>query len=142
LRGVPMRQQAMLACRNPNPLRKDPRMSPADPDRRFLWHLMEHGTHVLYITMGLDADAFGESTQVRLAAERGLDIMARAAARVSTAFKVAHPGVDWPRLAAVGATLDYPDGTPDDGLVWDFLREALPKTLEYLDRLLDGQGGP
>jgi uncharacterized protein with HEPN domain len=116
-------------------------MTRNDQDYRFLWHLMEHATHVLYIVMGLDAEAFTESTQVRLAAERCLDIMARAAGRITPAFKAAHPRVDWPRIAAVGATLDYPGGTPDDALVWEFLRRDLPGMLEYLDTALGPRAG-
>jgi uncharacterized protein with HEPN domain len=98
--------------------------------------MLEHATHVLYIVLGLDADTYAESIQVRLAAERGLDILGRAAARVSLPFKAAHPEIPWQRIAAVGATLAYPDGTPDDDLVWGFLRQDLPRLMESLEPLI------
>lgn len=111
-------------------------MASSNGDSRYLWHMLEHATHVLYIVMGLDVDTYADAIQVRLAAERGLDILARAAQRVSPEFKAAHPEVPWQRIAQVGAALDYPEGTPDDDLVWGFLRQDLPGLMERLEPLV------
>jgi uncharacterized protein with HEPN domain len=107
-------------------------------DIRYLWHMFEHATHVLYILLGMDLDTYVDTIQVRLATERGLDIIGRAAARVTDAFKRSHGEIPWQRIAAVSATLSYPDGTPDDDLVWDFLRRDLPKIMEYVEPLIGG----
>ncbi len=111
-------------------------MTASPQDSRYLWHMLEHATHVLYIVLGLDVDTYAESIQVRLAAERGLDILGRAAAYVSSEFQAAHPEIPWHRIAAVHATLDYPNGTPDDDRVWAFLREDLPGLMESLEPLI------
>jgi uncharacterized protein with HEPN domain len=116
-------------------------MSTNPDDTRYLWHMLEHATHVQYIVLGLDPDTYAESIQVRLAAERGLDILSRAAARVSARFKVAHPEIPWLRVMAVGATLAYPEGTPDDDLVWSFLRRDLPHLMESLEPLIGTSTG-
>lgn len=111
-------------------------MSTDPRDNRYLWHMFEHATHALYVVMGLDLETYQESVQARLAAERGLDIFGRAAARLSEAFKRAHGEIPWRRIAAVAAALDYPDATPDDALVWEFLRRDLPRILEHLEPLI------
>src|SRR5689334_16455613 len=105
-------------------------------DNRYLWHMLEHATHVQYIVLGIDFDTFQDSTQVRLAAERAVDIIGRAATRVSESFKTDHGEIPWHRIATVAATLAYPDGEPNDELVWDFLREDLPGIMENLEPLI------
>lgn len=116
-------------------------MSTDSHDSRYLWHMLEHATHVQYIVLGLDADTYAESIQVRLAAERGLDILSRAAERVSAPFKAAHPELPWQRIAALADTLAYPDGMPDDELVWSFLRQDLPHLMESLEPLIGASTG-
>src|SRR5262245_52106414 len=111
-------------------------MPTSSNDNRYLWHMLEHATHVQYILLGIDFDTFQDSTQVRLAAERAVDIIGRAAARISDPFKQAHGEIPWQRIATVAGTLAYPDGTPDDELVWDFLREDLSGIMEHLEPLI------
>jgi uncharacterized protein with HEPN domain len=116
-------------------------MRSSAPDARFLWHMLEHATHVLYIVLGLDLDTYADSIQVRLAAERGLDIVGKAAERVSAACKAAHPEIPWQRIAAVAAALAYPDGSADDHLVWSFMRHDLPQVVELLEPLIGSPTG-
>jgi uncharacterized protein with HEPN domain len=111
-------------------------------DNRYLWHMFEHATHALYVVMGLDLETYQESIQARLAAERGLDIFSRAAARLSQAFKQSHGEIPWQRIAMVAATLDYPDAAPDHALVWGFLRRDLPRIMEHLEPLIGGNREP
>ena len=115
-------------------------MRPEPEDQRLLWHMMEYGTHALYSITGLDSDAYADAVQPRLAAERSLDILSRAAARVSTPFQAAYPEIPWQRIAEMARTLDYPDGEPDDEQVWAFLRKELPGMMERIDLLLSGPG--
>ena len=111
-------------------------MRPEPEDQRLLWHMMEYGTHALYSITGLDADAYTEAVQPRLAAERSLDILGRAASRVSATFQSANPEIPWRRIAEMARMLDYPDGEPDDEQVWAFLRQELPGMMEHIDALL------
>ncbi|HEX7929131.1 MAG TPA: HepT-like ribonuclease domain-containing protein [bacterium] len=114
--------------------------SPPD-DNRYLWHMLEHATHVQYIVLGIDFDTFQDSTQVRLAIERAVDIIGRAAGRISGRFKTAHREIPWQRIATVAGTLAYPEGEPNDELVWDFLRGDLPGIMETLEPLIQRLGG-
>lgn len=111
----------------------------AQDDNRCLWHMFENATHVLYIVMGLDLDTYVDTIQVRLATERGLDLFGRAAACLSPGFRDAHGDLPWARIAAVTATLAYPEGSGDDELVWDFLRKDLPPIMERLETLIGQQ---
>lgn len=116
-------------------------MTPSPSDRRFLWHMLEHATHVAYITLGVDLDTYEDTVQLRLAAERGLDIFCRAAANLTPSFRDAHGDIPWQRIAAVAAVLDYPKAAPDDEMVWAFVRKELPRVMEHLEPLMGAGAG-
>jgi uncharacterized protein with HEPN domain len=65
---------------------------------------------------------------LRGAVERHIEIIGEAAARVSRAFRAAHPDIPWRRIIAQRNILAHEYGEIDDALVWRVAIARLPRT--------------
>ena len=96
-------------------------------------------------TAGLSFDKFRDSQLHFYAVTRALEIISEASRRLSDALKARHPGIPWPKVAAIGNILrrEYENVAHD--VLWHVVRDNLPELEaicreEFANEQAGGQG--
>jgi uncharacterized protein with HEPN domain len=90
----------------------------------------------LDFTQGTTFEDYSRNRMQQLAVERALEIVGEAANRVSTAFQEAHPEIPWRKIVAQRNVLVHEYGEIEHALIWDLVREHLPRLAHRLRSLL------
>ena len=77
------------------------------------------------VTDEIDLVAFEKDWRPQMIVERALEIISEASRHLPDALKRRHPGIPWPRIAAIGNRLrhEYDGVLPD--ILWKVAREDL-----------------
>ena len=88
-------------------------------------HMIEAIERIRAVTDEIDLATFEGDWRPRMIVERGLEIVSEASRHLPDDLKSRHPGIPWPRIAAIGNRLrhEYDDVLPD--ILWKVAREDL-----------------
>jgi predicted nucleotidyltransferase/uncharacterized protein with HEPN domain len=106
---------------------------PSNRDLGYLWDLRETAVHAVEIFGKTTLDEVGRSEMMQLALQRLVDLVQRAAAKLSLPFRQAHPEIDWQALIDMPEHLEI-GGQPLDA---DGLFACVRDRLLPLPGLLD-----
>ena len=111
-------------------------MQPDQRDASYLWDMLEASRQVLDFTHGLTFAEYSQNPMLYLAVERAIQIIGEAANRVSPGFQQAHPEIPWRQIVAQRNVLVHEYGDVDPALIWDLVREHIPRLADQLDDLV------
>ena len=78
---------------------------------------------------------------LRRAVERSIQIIGEASAKISKAFREAHPDVPWRPITAQRHILVHDYGEIDDEKIWRVATHYVPKLIEQIAPLLPAEHG-
>src|SRR5687767_12271994 len=105
-------------------------------DAAYLWDMRRSARTVSDFVADASFADYMENHQLRLAVERGLEIIGEAAGRVSSAFRAEHPEIPWRDMVGLRNVLAHDYAEIVDQQVWDVAFERLPELISHLDALL------
>jgi uncharacterized protein with HEPN domain len=111
-------------------------MRPEKRDRAYLWDMREFARDSLKLVQRISFARLEGDMMRRRALERSLELLGKAARRVSDAGKLEHPAIGWGALVGLRNVLAHDYGEIDHGLLYDNAREKIPLLLMELDRIL------
>jgi uncharacterized protein with HEPN domain len=99
-------------------------MPSKNPAQR-LRDIVENIDAIAAFTAGMTLEDFMRDRKTIYAVTRALEIISEAARRLPDDFKVNHPAVDWPAVAAAGNVYRHEYEVVDDRLVWYTIQHGL-----------------
>ena len=84
---------------------------------------------------GVDFDLFAMQSEKQSAVLHQLMVLGEAAKRLSSEFRLAHPGIPWSGMAGMRDRLIHAYDEVDLKLVWEAVTEVLPSVVKYLGEL-------
>src|ERR1700674_4936858 len=111
-------------------------MQPDDRDAAYLWDVREHARRVQQITAGVSLAEYAADQTLRMAVERGIEIIGEAARNVSPGFRQQHPQIPWKRIIGQRNVLIHEYGAVIDGLVWQTASTDVPELILLLEPLI------
>jgi len=111
-------------------------MQPDQRDTSYLWDMLEAVRQIFDFTRGVTFSEYSQNPMLYLAVERAIQIVGEAANRVSPGFQQAHPEIPWRKIVAQRNVLVHEYGDVDPALIWDLVREHLPRLADRLEDLV------
>lgn len=102
----------------------------------FLEHILESIEEIEKTTRRVTKRQFLRTVYVQDAVLRRLEVIGEAAKNVSPAFRVKHPSIPWRRIAGLRDVLIHQYFGVDLELVWEIVRNELPKLKKDIRGLL------
>jgi uncharacterized protein with HEPN domain len=111
-------------------------MQPEERDAAYLWDMLQASRDILEFARGVSQNEYGSNKMLRMAVERGFQILGEAARRVSESFKAAHPEIPWSSIVGHRNVIvhDYADLSPKR--IWEVIEDDLPGLAQNLERLI------
>jgi len=106
--------------------------SSAEQDRVTLRQMFEHAKEAVALAGNRDRQDLESNRVIGLAVVRILEIIGEAARRISPETTATHPQVPWAQLIGLRNRLIHGYDSVDMGIVWQILREDLPRLIEDL----------
>jgi uncharacterized protein with HEPN domain len=111
-------------------------MSPEDKDLAYLWDMLDAAKTVARIFEATTERAWDENETLRLAVERGVEIVGEAARRVSKTYQKQHPEIPWRRIIGQRNVLAHEYGDIDYKQLFDTAKRDIPVLIAQLEKLL------
>ena len=113
-------------------------MRPEERDPAYLWDMLDAARAAVRFTGELSMDQFlaDEGEVVRLAVERGLEILGEAARRVSAGFRQAHSEIPWKDIVGLRNVISHQYDRVDYAAIFRIVREQVPALVETLESLM------
>ncbi|MDA8078621.1 MAG: DUF86 domain-containing protein [Nitrospiraceae bacterium] len=111
-------------------------MRPDERDAAYLWDMMEAAKTVLDFTRDQTFDRYQQDKKLRLAVERGIEIIGEAAARVSGEFRDAHQEISWKAIIGQRNVLVHEYGEIKHERIWAVASQRIPELLRLLEPLI------
>jgi uncharacterized protein with HEPN domain len=111
-------------------------MQLGERDKGYLWDMCENALVVYRLAENRSSEEFAPGSILRLAIERGVEIIGEAARRVSPECRAADAEIPWRALIAQRNILGHEYGQIDDALLWRAATEYSPGLVEVIDALL------
>ncbi len=91
---------------------------------------------ILEFTRGVSLGDYNSNKMLRMAVERGFQVLGEAARRVTESFKAAHPEIPWSSIVGHRNVIvhDYADLSLKR--IWEVVKDDLPELAQSLDRLI------
>ena len=102
-----------------------------------LRHMLDHAREAVELVSGLQRHNLTEDRVLSLAVVRLLEIVGEAAARVSPAFRDAHPEAPWRSIVGMRNRLIHGYDDVDFDILWTILRQDLPPLIKTLELILE-----
>ena len=106
--------------------------------------------HILEAIREIEGFAAGKSLQdyldqawLRLATQRGIEIVSEASRRIPADLKAKHPEIPWPDIAGIGNVLRHGYDSLDHAVIWGVVEihlQPLKAAVEAMLREVEGQG--
>lgn len=111
-------------------------MQPEERDAAYLWDMLQASQNILDFTRGVSPAEYSSNKMLRMAVERGFQILGDAARRVTESFKAAHPEIPWSAIVGHRNVIvhDYADLSPKR--IWEVVEDDLPGLALTLERLI------
>jgi len=93
--------------------------------------IVESIDNIASFVMDMDLEAYRNDLKTKSAVERQLQIIAEAAIRLGEEAETICPGPDWRGVRGMGNFLRHEYHKVDDKIVWDTVKDELPKLRSY-----------
>jgi hypothetical protein len=111
----------------------------SDPgNKAYLLDMQEFAGVVLGYVDGKTEQDFLSDRQLRDAVAYNLQVVGEAAYKVSDAFKLAHPEVDWFKIAGLRHRIVHDYRRIDDETLWRITQKYVASLVEQLKKILAG----
>ena len=114
-------------------------MAVEERDKAYLADMLAAARDARMLAGDLSYDALMADVRTRLALERALEIIGEAARRVSTATREANLQIPWKGIIGTRNALAHQYGAIDYRRLHATARDAVPRLIEALERLLRKQ---
>ena len=111
-------------------------MTPEERDAAYLWDMLEYARHCVTILANTTEKDWHRNLAVRLAIERGLEIVGEAARQVSAAFQDQHPEIPWRNIIGQRNILAHDYGQIDHNRLYKTATQDIPPLIRQLKALL------
>jgi len=111
-------------------------MSPESRDLAYLWDMLEYAKSVGEIMAGQSPHGWSHNITVRLAIERGLEIIGEAARRVSETFREQYGDIPWQDIIGQRNILAHEYGKIDYEILYETVVRDIPTLVKQLQALL------
>jgi len=111
-------------------------MKPGDTDAANLHDMLEVALEACELVADIQAEAFQNDRARRRALERMLELIGKAARRVTIDFQATHPEIRWRRIIGQHNILAHGYGRIDPKLLYQTAREDMPSLIAALERTL------
>jgi uncharacterized protein with HEPN domain len=102
----------------------------------YLQHILDETRYLLGVSEGVDLSAFQKDETLKRAVVRSLEIIGEAVKNLPDDFKLAHPQIEWRKIAATRDRLIHGYFSVDFEIVWDVVVNKIPALDEEIKRLL------
>ena len=102
----------------------------------FLNHILEEINYVSSHTKDLSEEEFLEDDTLTRAVVRSLEIIGEATKKLPPDFKSQYPNVEWKKMAGTRDILIHEYFGVDWEIVWDIIKNKLPKLQEGIEIIL------
>ena len=118
-------------------------MRPEGRDRACLWDMLAAAREAQEHVQGLTFEQYIIDLKARRAIERTLEIIGEAASKVSEAFYIAHPEIDWRRIKGLRNIISHEYDKVRHDLLWAVVKTDLPVLIARLETIhLDPNDNP
>lgn len=111
-------------------------MRPEERDPAYLWDMLEAAREVEAMLNGRPLQDFLSDRILLRATERGVELIGKAARRVSPSYQGAHPEIPWRRVIGQRNILAHEYGRIDHALLYKTAVEDVPELIARLQVLL------
>jgi uncharacterized protein with HEPN domain len=111
-------------------------MSPEERDPAYLLDMLLAARDVSAFVEGRTFEQYLENRQLRLAVERGLEIIGEASRRVSASFKASHPEIPWREVIGLRNVLAHEYGEVKQDRIWEIATRSVPGLIRRLEPLV------
>jgi uncharacterized protein with HEPN domain len=101
--------------------------------------MIESREHAIDFTRGMELAAFVADARTRSAVQREVFVLGEAAKRIPPEVRGRQPAIDWKGLAGLRDILAHQYFRIDDAIVWDVVRNELPRLLPLLRGLVEAE---
>jgi uncharacterized protein with HEPN domain len=111
-------------------------MKPGDRDAANLRDMLEAAREARELVSEIRAEAFLHDRVRRRALERMLELVGKAARRITPEFRTAHPQIEWRRIVGQRNVLAHEYGRIKPELLYRTAREDMPSLIAALEHVL------
>lgn len=111
-------------------------MQPEERDVAYLWDMLQTASDILEFTQGLTFAEYASNKMLRMAVERGFQILGDAARRVNEQFKAEHPEIPWSAVVKHRNVVVHDYADLSLGRLWEVVQRDLPVLVRNLQPLI------
>jgi uncharacterized protein with HEPN domain len=113
-----------------------------EEDASYLWDMLQAAHDILEFTEGASFAEYRSNKMMRMATERGFQIMGEAARRVSESFRSEHPEIPWSSIVGHRNVIVHDYADLSMGRVWEVIQRDLPALVQSLERFISIEPPP
>ena len=114
-------------------------MRPENRNLGYLWDMLESAAAIAGKLKDVELPQYLANEDLRLLAERRIEIIGEAARRLSEPFRLAHPEIPWRLIIGMRNVLVHEYDEIDHERVWRLVKEEMPLLIEKIRALLRPQ---
>lgn len=107
----------------------------------FLRHIYDECTFILSVTTELTKDQFLDDETVKRATVRSLEIIGEATKKIPADFKIKWNSIEWKNMAGMRDRLIHDYIGVNYSIVWDVVKNKIPKLAEQIREALNESSG-
>lgn len=107
-----------------------------EEDASYLWDMLQTSYDILEFTRGASFAEYRLNKMMRMATERGFQIIGEAARRVSDSFRSDHPEIPWSSIVGHRNVVVHDYADLSTSRVWEVIQRDLPNLVQVLERFI------
>jgi len=111
-------------------------MRPEEQDLAYVWDMLEATKNVAQIMAGRSKDDWKGNLMLRMAVERGVEVVGEVARHVSKTYQKQHPEIPWRQIIGQRNILAHEYGQIDHDRLFETATRDIPRLIELLSLLL------
>lgn len=111
-------------------------MRPEKGDAAYLWDMLQTARDILEFTQENSFSEYASNKMMRMAVERGFQILGEAARRLSDDFRENHPEIPWSSIVGHRNVIVHDYADLSLGRIWGVVQRDLPKLVQALEPLI------
>lgn len=108
--------------------------------REFLRHILDEAEYLASLSATLTREQLDEDPTLQRAIVRSIEVIGEASKKVPANVRAAHPQIEWKAMAGMRDRLIHDYFGVDHDIVWDVLKNKIPRLRTELVRVLNNTG--